>query len=197
MDAISVIIIIAIIIYIIKKPSSDYYRKDEVDGAYSGDNGKKSDYRRVATPEKNERNIFFWRMMNEGVVIKRKGCFLTRSEAIFFKNLTEWFGESYNIHCQVSLGQLIFLPKMGRDESEYRRFYAILNNMALDYVLVSKETNKVVCVIELDDDTHQRPDRIERDKKLNKVLLLAKVNFLRVPVNNINVEPEILEGRKL
>ncbi|MEI7203093.1 DUF2726 domain-containing protein [Dickeya dianthicola] len=86
---------------------------------------------------------------------------------------------------------------MGRDESEYRRFYAILNNMVLDYVLVSKETNKVVCVIELDDDTHQRPDRIERDKKLNKVLLLAKVNFLRVPVNNINVEPEILEGRKL
>ncbi|UMB77392.1 hypothetical protein FXN80_02930 [Dickeya fangzhongdai] len=104
MDAISVIIIIAIIIYIIKKPSSDYYRKDEVDGAYSGDNGKKSDYRRVATPEKNERNIFFWRMMNEGVVVKRKGYFLTRSEAIFFKNLTEWFGDGYNIHCQVSLG---------------------------------------------------------------------------------------------
>ncbi|MEI7407684.1 hypothetical protein WCV18_21630, partial [Dickeya dianthicola] len=73
----------------------------------------KSDYRRVATSEKNERNIFFWRMMNEGVVIKRKGYFLTRSEAIFFKNLTEWFGESYNIHCQVSLGQLIFLPKWG------------------------------------------------------------------------------------
>ncbi|MBI0438102.1 DUF2726 domain-containing protein [Dickeya dianthicola] len=94
-------------------------------------------------------------------------------------------------------GTINFSAKMGRDESEYRRFYAILNNMVLDYVLVSKETNKVVCVIELDDDTHQRPDRIERDKKLNKVLLLAKVNFLRVPVNNINVEPEILEGRKL
>ncbi len=44
--------------------------------------------------------------------------------------------------------------------------------MAMDYVLVSKKNNKIVCVIELDDPSHERADRIIRDRWLDTIMTL-------------------------
>ncbi|GKV90459.1 MULTISPECIES: DUF2726 domain-containing protein [Pectobacterium] len=148
------------------------------------------------TPKKwGTRDALFWGVINNGCCINRKNYFLTRCEREFYERLSEWYGDYCYIHCQVSLGQLTTIPKGTLSDEEHRRFSAIVNNMALDYVFVSKKTNKVVCVIELDDATHQRENRIERDKKLNKILSLAKIGFLRVPVGNIDNKPDIWKER--
>lgn len=60
-------------------------------------------------------------------------------------------------------------------EEERKRFFAIYNGMAMDYVLVSKKNNKIVCVIELDDPSHERADRIVRDRWLNTIMTIARV----------------------
>ncbi len=49
--------------------------------------------------------------------------------------------------------------------------------MAMDYVLVSKKNNKIVCVIELDDPSHERADRIIRDRWLDTIMTLARVEI--------------------
>ncbi|ULR31699.1 DUF2726 domain-containing protein [Dickeya fangzhongdai] len=197
MDFIFVVIVVLILIYWLKSPKSTNSKKGNVEKTYSAPKGSQYEYRDMFIPKRIGRDDLFWGMVNDGVEIKRKGYFLTRSESAFYHNLNKWFGEYCYIHCQVSLGQLIFVPNKSYDDESYRRFSAIVNNMALDYVLVSKKTNKVVCVIELDDETHQRPGRIERDNKLNKILALSKIGFLRVPVDDIDIKPDIWRERDL
>lgn len=58
--------------------------------------------------------------------------------------------------------------------------------MAMDYVLVSKKNNKIVCVIELDDPSHERADRIIRDRWLNTIMTIARVPFVRASVTKLD-----------
>ena len=121
-----------------------------------------------------ERDELFQGMVAEGILLEGKEWLITRCEKNYFDNLEKWFGHYCHIHCQVSLGQLINFPEQPEfSEEERKRFFAIYNGMAMDYVLVSKKNNKIVCVIELDDPSHERADRIIRDRWLNMIMTLA------------------------
>ncbi|WP_072115068.1 DUF2726 domain-containing protein, partial [Shigella sonnei] len=101
-----------------------------------------------------------------------------------------------HIHCQVSLGRLINFPEQPEfSEEERKRFFAIYNGMAMDYVLVSKKNNKIVCVIELDDPSHERADRIIRDRWLDTIMTLARVPFVRASVTKLEEIPPVWETR--
>jgi len=52
----------------------------------------------------------------------------------------------------------------------------------VDFVLCHPETVAPVLVIELDDASHQLPERQERDIFLNEILRVAEIPLLRVPV---------------
>lgn len=67
--------------------------------------------------------------------------------------------------------------------------------MAMDYVLVSKKNNKIVCVIELDDPSHERADRIIRDRWLNMIMTLAQVPFVRASVTKLEEMPPVWDTR--
>ncbi|MEQ9859555.1 DUF2726 domain-containing protein [Pectobacterium cacticida] len=197
MDFIALVFLIIILVFwFLKRPPNNKEKK--APPTFKNDSGIKYGDLSVfdTAPKKWEtRDALFWGVINSGTCINRKGYFLSECERKFYDNLTAWHGNYCDIHCQVSLGQLTTIPKGTLSDEEYRRFSAIVNNMALDYVLVSKKTNKVVCVIELDDATHQREKRIERDRKLNKILSLAKIGFLRVPVGNVDDKPDIWKER--
>ncbi|MBN3170981.1 DUF2726 domain-containing protein [Pectobacterium brasiliense] len=196
MDFIALIFLVILVLWFLTRPPNKGRRKipptlkNEHDVEYRDLPVSESTHKKWET-----RDALFWGVVNSGCCINRKDYFLTRIERAFYERLTVWHGDYCYIHCQVSLGQLTTIPKGKLSDEEYRRFSAIVNNMALDYVFVSKKTNKVVCVIELDDATHQREKRIERDKKLNKILSLAKIAFLRVPVGNVDDKPDIWKER--
>ncbi|PHM64947.1 hypothetical protein Xsto_02556 [Xenorhabdus stockiae] len=146
-----------------------------------------------------DKHELFWSMMDDGVYIKKKrdGFLLTETENNYYKNLLGWFDKNCHVHCQVSLGQLIDFPEQdGFSDEERRRFFTIFNGMAMDFVLVSRKTKKIVCVIELNDHTHKKEERIERDKKLQKLMESAKIPFMPVTVCNINEWPDIWTVRK-
>ncbi|AKC54239.1 DUF2726 domain-containing protein [Salmonella enterica subsp. enterica serovar Agona] len=135
-------------------------------------------------------------MVDEGVWLEGKEWLITRSEKIYFDNLEKWFGQYCHIHCQVSLGRLVNFPEQpGFSEEERKRFFMIYNNMAMDYVLVSKKNNKIVCVIELDDPSHERADRITRDRWLNIIMSIAQIPFVRASVTKIDEEPPVWQTR--
>ncbi|EAO2685746.1 DUF2726 domain-containing protein [Salmonella enterica] len=135
-------------------------------------------------------------MVDEGVWLEGKEWLITRSEKIYFDNLEKWFGQYCHIHCQVSLGRLVNFPEQpGFSEEERKRFFMIYNNMAMDYVLVSKKNNKIVCVIELDDPSHERADRITRDRWLNIIMSIAQIPFVRASVTKIDEEPPVWRTR--
>lgn len=53
-----------------------------------------------------------------------------------------------------------------------------INGKSVDFVLVGKESYKIICVIELDDLTHDRSDRKERDEELEH--LVGQVSLARI-----------------
>nr|WP_105197707.1 DUF2726 domain-containing protein [Escherichia albertii] len=57
--------------------------------------------------------------------------------------------------------------------------------MAIDYVLFSKKGNKIVCVIKLDDPSHERVERIIRDRWLNTIMTFAQILFGHASVTKL------------
>ena len=141
-----------------------------------------------------DRDNLFWRMMRQGVFLKKKrsGYLLTETENHYRNKLESWFGKYCDIHSQVSLGQLIeFANSHDFTEEECRRFFTIYNAMAMDYVIVSKKTHKIICVIELNDASHDDPKRKERDKKLTALMSESNIFFIMVSVNDMTEPPDI------
>ncbi|AKJ43985.1 hypothetical protein QQ39_17360 [Pragia fontium] len=136
-------------------------------------------------------------MIEEGLHIEGKKYVCSFTENEYLKNLITWFDKNCFINCQVSLGQLMIFPDQpGFSDEERKRFFSIYNSMTMDYVLVSKKTYQIVCVIELDDISHEKEERIERDKKLNELMSVAKIPLLHVPVSEMHVQPDIWGCRK-
>lgn len=132
-----------------------------------------------------------------GVVLENRKYLTTPTERDYLKKLEEWFGQYCRIFCQVSPGRFLILPDQDEFSAEERaRFFTLFNAMSVDYVLVSKKNNKIVCVIELDDKSHELEDRIARDKRLEHMFEMAGVPLLRVKVEDMNTEPPVWDRRK-
>ena len=143
-----------------------------------------------------DKNDLFWGMVDMGVVLENKKFLMTPTERGYLEKLEGWFGKYCRISCQVSPGRFLKLPEQDAFSAEERaRFFTLFNAMSVDYVLVSRKNNKIVCVIELDDKSHEKGDRIARDKRLEHMFELAGVPLLRVRVNDMNDEPPVWERR--
>lgn len=75
---------------------------------------------------------------------------------------------------QVSLGRLLGVKK-GHNFSQW---YNRINRMSADFVLCGKD-GKVVAVMELDDSTHEKPDRKAADAKKDRALGDAGIRIIR------------------
>jgi len=101
---------------------------------------------------------------------EKKNFLTSRSEQKLFKNLLLLLPSDYQIHCQVSLISLL----KPADLRSARMVWA----KRMDYVITDLNT-KIILIIELDDKSHERKDRKERDKFVNKALR-GKHTLLRI-----------------
>ena len=61
----------------------------------------------------------------------------------------------------------------------------------IDFVLTEPGNSRILCGIELDDRSHQRPDRIERDAFVDQLFESQRLPLLRVPCAR-SYQPESL-----
>lgn len=101
----------------------------------------------------------------------------TRSEADLFRKLEKSFGNKYYIFPQVHLSSLLNEKIKGQN---WARAFRHINGKSVDFVLVDKKTLKTICAIECDDYTHDREDRIKRDKEVNKIFKSAGIPLVRL-----------------
>jgi Protein of unknown function (DUF2726) len=105
---------------------------------------------------------------------------LTPSEAKVFRVLQDAVGSQYAIFPQLSLWTLIDIPnKDCRDAAAFRNR---ISQKRVDFVLVDPATLKTQMVIELDDRSHKREDRMTRDAFVENVLNRAGIKLVRIPV---------------
>ncbi len=122
---------------------------------------------------------------------QKKWYLLSSAERDFYQTLRQAAGDRYLIFAKVRLLDLLWLPQnLPNRQTHMNRVQA----KHVDFVLCHTQPVAPALVIELDDSSHQLPERQERDIFLNEVLQVAGIPLLRVPVRKSFSAP-VLRGQ--
>jgi len=105
---------------------------------------------------------------------------MTASERELYGRLRQALPD-YLIFSQVQLSRIIDVAP----EAEHQAWLNRINRMSVDFVICAADGAKILAAIELDDSSHDRPDRIKADSKKDKALLSAGVAIIRWPVKGM------------
>ncbi len=119
-----------------------------------------------------------------------KALVMTRTEAEFFKKLNEAVSERYFVFPQVHLSALLDYRVKGQD---WRIAFRHINGKSVDFVLCDKITLQPVYALELDDFTHDRSDRAERDIEVERIFKEARLPLVRFKSVNVSSD-EIIQA---
>ena len=106
--------------------------------------------------------------------------FVSNAEADFFRVLMRVVAGRGHVLAQVSLRQLLWLP--GTNQTNPGRS-ACQNKIAaksVDFLVSDPATLRPLLVIELDEPTHARPERQDRDVEVEQLLQAAGLPFIRL-----------------
>jgi very-short-patch-repair endonuclease len=122
---------------------------------------------------------------------KRKQFFMSRPEHELFDILVSIIGNDYLIFAQVHLPT--FLDHKIKGQNWHGAFRHI-DEKSVDFVLCDKSYVSPKLIIELDDKSHDRSDRVERDVEVERILKQAGVPLLRLE-NHGNFNPNELKDK--
>lgn len=105
-----------------------------------------------------------------------KEHFMTKSESEFFRMLDKVASDRYYIFPQAHLSAILDHKVTGQN---WKYAFRHINGKSVDYVLCDRETLKPVYAVELDDPTHEYPDRQERDHEVERILQSAGIPLVR------------------
>lgn len=101
---------------------------------------------------------------------------MTNAEARFFEKLTRVTGDRFYILPQMHLSTFIDHKIKGQN---WKAAFSTINGKSVDFLLVEKTTLRPVIAIELDDWSHDKAERIERDQKVEDILASANILLAR------------------
>ncbi|MFT5523024.1 MAG: hypothetical protein ACI9G1_003567 [Pirellulaceae bacterium] len=109
---------------------------------------------------------------------EKRPSLLTNAELKFYHVLKEVVGDLH-IVAMVRMADLI---RVKSDTQQRQAWQNKIQAKHIDFVLCDKNSMEPVVAIELDDSSHQRPDRVQRDQFVNGAFQAAGLNLLRIPV---------------
>ncbi len=104
--------------------------------------------------------------------------FLSPAEKSFYQVIKGMMGTYFTICPKVSLSDLFFVTRPNENQSAYNR----INRKHVDFVICEPQTMAPLFAIELDDSSHERADRVERDAFVDSVFEAAQLPLLHIPV---------------
>lgn len=113
---------------------------------------------------------------------RAQGYLFTKTEWHFAQTLQVAIRQDWLMMGKVRIADLLAVvrdPKL--DRGEWLRAFSRISQKHIDYVLVDPESGHVACCIELDDPSHERQDRIQRDIFVNAAFAQAGLPLLRIP----------------
>lgn len=106
-----------------------------------------------------------------------RDAFLSPAESSFFHVLKGQLGAKHHLIAKVRLADLFFVRKPSQNRSAFNR----IGMKHVDFVLCDAMTMQPVLGIELDDASHQKRQRIERDEFVDEVFAEACLPLLHIP----------------
>ena len=112
--------------------------------------------------------------------IKRESL-ITKAELKFYRVLKQSVAGDWEVFAMVRIADLVRVKKGVR---KYRSWLNKILAKHIDFVLCDPDSLKPVCAIELDDRSHDRPERQDRDALVNDIFSSAEFPLLRVRLKN-------------
>ena len=113
----------------------------------------------------------------------------TAAEARFLRVLDDALGEEYRVFAKLRLADL--LDVRGERGAAWLRAFNQISAKHVDFVVCRRETLEMVVAVELDDRSHQAPDRQRRDAFVDRVFATAELPLVRIPVRRAYLPDEI------
>lgn len=104
--------------------------------------------------------------------------FLSPAEFSFYKVLSSLVGTRLTIQSKVRLADVFFVARPNENIAYFNK----IAQKHLDFLVCDSVTMKPLFGIELDDSSHKRNDRQERDEFVESVCKVAGLPLLRLPV---------------
>lgn len=105
-----------------------------------------------------------------------KESLMSASEDDFFNVLTSVVGHKYLVFPQVHLSAILNEKINGQN---WKTAFRSINQKSVDYVIADKVSHKTLLAIELDDSTHNRKDRQERDELVERIFSETTIPLVR------------------
>jgi len=116
----------------------------------------------------------------------------TPAERSFYGVLQSAVSDRYVVFGKVRMGDVLkVLPRLGTKNAIIAR--SKIQQKHLDFVLCKKDTLEVVCCIELNDRSHERPDRVKRDNFVRAAFKQANVVLVEFQVRSTYNRDVVLE----
>lgn len=110
----------------------------------------------------------------------------TKTEWRFATVLKEAISDDFLLMAKVRIADLLKVESHKNiKRSAWMGQFARISSKHIDFVLVCPQSGRICCCLELDDASHQRKDRIERDVFVNGAFKQAGVPLLRIPTEKV------------
>lgn len=103
-------------------------------------------------------------------IYAKKQFIMTKAENEFYHALQSVFGTQYEIYPQAHLD--LFLDHKTKGQN-WKAALSSIQRKSVDFLICSRDFYNPLVAIELDDASHQHPDRIERDAKIDAICRAA------------------------
>ena len=113
----------------------------------------------------------------EHLPYRQRNDFLSAAELSFYRVLAMGLNGSFIICPKVNLADIFFVARPHENQS-YRNK---IDRKHVDFLLCDPSTLKPIVGVELDDASHSRPDRQDRDRFVDQVFEVAGLPLLHVP----------------
>jgi very-short-patch-repair endonuclease len=120
--------------------------------------------------------LVFYLASSGGLPYTRHEKLFTAAERNFYFALKAAVGNRYTIFGKVRVADLVKVTRKTNDKRGYRALARIAQKH-VDYVLCDPATLEIICTVELNDSTHERKDRIDRDRFVTEVF-----NHIGLPI---------------
>jgi len=115
---------------------------------------------------------------------------LTKNERGCYKYLRRFAdSHNYDLLCKVRLADIILVEK---NTPDYMKWFNKIKSKHIDFVLCEKYKTDPILLIELDDPSHERADRIERDRFVDDICGVCGIDIVHIYRDDFNSLEEIL-----
>jgi hypothetical protein len=121
-----------------------------------------------------------------------RGGLLSPAERSFIGVLERAIEDEYRVMAKVRMADLI-KTKSGLGPSERQKAFNKIQSKHLDFVLCCPDDFSVAGVVELDDSTHRKRRRRERDAFVDRALRSAGISVTRIPAQRSYSVGEVRE----